>query len=346
MWELPLPTPSALGALLLAFITLSGCDLYGGGGGDGNSTTPNTYTVTFNSNGAPTTPAPISDITYGTVIYAPVFGWTGNEFLGWYDTTLTTKYTFPLTITTNITLYAKWKFAAADVAANAEDFPGVAASSITIKTISTPAEFNTTRDTIQATAGNYVLNINDDIDVGSAAIIPAADANISLRGGGTIHKSSGTDYPLFFLAYSGSKLILRDATLKGHSSNNRALVYVGSGATFDMLGGEIKDNNASGNSGGGVHVGVGNFTMYGGTISGNEANYGGGVFVNAGAGGTFNKTGGTIYGKDSGANTNSASADNRGHAVFYDNGGTTKYRDTTANALIGLNSADGTNWNE
>ncbi|GHV02550.1 hypothetical protein AGMMS49521_4430 [Campylobacterota bacterium] len=285
--------------------------------------------------------------------------------MGWYNSSLTTKYTFPLTITANTTLYAKWKYTAADVAANAEDFPGVAASSITIKTISTPTEFNTTRDTIQATAGNYVLNINDDIDVGSAWIRPAADANISLRGGGTIHKSSGTGYPLFNLATSGSKLVLRDATLKGYSGNDVPLVVMSSStASFVMLGGEIKDNNAgsgggvrvsygnftmsggeikdntSGNFGGGVHVDSGNFTMSGGTISGNEANAGGGVFVNANIGGTFNKTGGTIYGNtpEGSPYWNRASSDTNGHAV-YCNGGTTKYRDTTANTGDDMNSS-------
>ncbi|GHV03465.1 hypothetical protein AGMMS50229_02690 [Campylobacterota bacterium] len=211
-----------------------------------------------------------------------------------------------------------------------------------------------------------MLNINDDIDVGSAWIRPAADANISLRGGGTIHKSSDATYPLFFLAYSGSKLILRDATLKGYSSNSMPLVYVGSSsALFVMLGGEISGNSASLVDGGGVHVGDGAFIMYGGTISGNEANYGGGVFVDGGnftmyggtisgneatygggvlvdatTGGTFNKTGGTIYGDTDTTNSppeNTASSGN-GHAVYVDSS-PAKKRNTTADTGNDMNSS-------
>jgi len=67
--------------------------------------------------------------------------------------------------------------------------------------------------------------------------------------------------------------------------------------TFNMYGGTISGNKA--NEGGGVAViWGGTFNMYGGTISQNKAHYtGGGVYVYYG---NFSKTGGTIYGDDNG----------------------------------------------
>ena len=76
-------------------------------------------------------------------------------------------------------------------------------------------------------------------------------------------------------------------------------VYV-SGGTFNLYdGGSITHNKATGNAsaskGGGVRVGsngqAGTFNMYGGEITYNEANYGGGVDVYEG---TFTMSGGTI----------------------------------------------------
>jgi hypothetical protein len=56
-----------------------------------------------------------------------------------------------------------------------------------------------------------------------------------------------------------------------------------------MSGGTVSGNGAS--NGGGVYVNSGTFTMSGGTVSGNGAgNQGGGVYVN----GTFNMLGGSI----------------------------------------------------
>ena len=69
-------------------------------------------------------------------------------------------------------------------------------------------------------------------------------------------------------------------------------VNVLSGGVFHMYGGSITGNTAD--HGGGVYVGGGQFTMYGGEISGNTATVrGGGVSV---SGGEFNMRGGTIGG--------------------------------------------------
>jgi len=70
--------------------------------------------------------------------------------------------------------------------------------------------------------------------------------------------------------------------------------------------------------------------MEGGEISGNKNNYGGGVYVSQY--GTFNKTGGTIYGYDSPNNTNNNQATTDfGHAVYVEgiDDNNPKYRNTT-----------------
>ncbi|MDR1468225.1 MAG: hypothetical protein LBT00_02905 [Spirochaetaceae bacterium] len=134
----------------------------------------------------------------------------------------------------------------------------------------------------------------------------------------------------------GGKFTMKDGTISGNTSNgsmnnnqlisryNGGGVYVcGSLQTYDdveygksgssefiMEGGTISGNTA--NSGGGVYVySVGVFTMKGGTISGNKATgdlllsrypgAGGGVYASShgdyGYGQPFTKTGGTIYGE-------------------------------------------------
>jgi hypothetical protein len=125
--------------------------------------------------------------------------------------------------------------------------------------------------------------------------------------------------------------------------------------TFTMKGGKIY-NNSSNSDGGGVYVGyTGTFIMEGGEIYGNTAsNSGGGVFVNDVAyigantypAGTFTKTGGTIYGKNEGVNSNTATkGDTNGHAVYVSSS-PSKYRDTTASPTVYLNTADTASWNQ
>jgi hypothetical protein len=78
--------------------------------------------------------------------------------------------------------------------------------------------------------------------------------------------------------------------------------------------------------------------MNGGTISGNSAIYGGGVYVYSG---TFTKqSGGTIYGSNAGSTLKNTATygDGFGHAVFVP-GSPGKKRDTTAGTGVALNSA-------
>jgi fibronectin type 3 domain-containing protein len=88
---------------------------------------------------------------------------------------------------------------------------------------------------------------------------------------------------------SGISLVLeQDVTLEGLDSGDR-LVQIASGSSFTMKAG----SKVHGNTGGGVYVNGGTFTMSGGAISGNSSYTGGGVYVSSG---TFTLSGGEISG--------------------------------------------------
>jgi hypothetical protein len=89
------------------------------------------------------------------------------------------------------------------------------------------------------------------------------------------------------------------------------------GGTFIMNGGTITDNHSAGANygGGGVFVGQDcRFTMSGGTISGNSAGIGGGVYIERWADtfGTFDLSGGTI----SGNTALSSASDVKGGGIY------------------------------
>ena len=62
------------------------------------------------------------------------------------------------------------------------------------------------------------------------------------------------------------------------NDNGGSVVTVAEGGAFDMYGGSITENTATGN-GGGVYLNGGTFNMHDGAISGNTAENGGGVYV-------------------------------------------------------------------
>ncbi len=87
----------------------------------------------------------------------------------------------------------------------------------------------------------------------------------------------------------------------GYSNSNKKYtgggVSVSKNGTFTMYGGSITGNDSN-FSGGGVYVGNATFNMYGGSITGNTVTgSGGGVYVNEK--GTFNMKGGSITGNTS-----------------------------------------------
>jgi hypothetical protein len=181
----------------------------------------------------------------------------------------------------------------------------------------------------------------------------------------------GNDATMVGLVGSDAKLELRNGTIRG---NSRGGVYVEIGSfimsggeisgnsriddgfgggvhvedgSFIMSGGKIKGNSAR--SGGGVSVSFGSFTMSGGEISGNSTDDGfggGGVFVIGD--GTFSKSGGIIYGYDSGDSSNplwNKAHDGDpayGHAVwFLKDMYNQYYRDTTLDTSGGGNISTG-----
>jgi len=87
-------------------------------------------------------------------------------------------------------------------------------------------------------------------------------------------------------------------TLQGHSGNNGSMVHVVGGTLKMRTGSAITGNTCTTSDGGGVYA-YGTFEMSGGTISGNTAKEGGGVFV-YNSPSNFTMSGGTISGNTAG----------------------------------------------
>jgi hypothetical protein len=138
-------------------------------------------------------------------------------------------------------------------------------------------------------------------------------------------------------------LVLKNITLTGRGIesgdplNSAALVTVAAGGKLELGIGALVTGNKNSSNGGGVYVASGGtFAMSGGEISGNTVSgSGGGVFVDSG--GAFAKQGGTIYGANaSGAFKNTAPGYSYGHAVYVS---TYKRRNLTVGAENSLDTA-------
>lgn len=92
-----------------------------------------------------------------------------------------------------------------------------------------------------------------------------------------------------------------ESTAIGSTTGNGGAIRVEGGATLRFSGGTIRNNTASGGSGGGIHIPNGKVNITGGTITGNTAKnsdsvdyiYGGAVYLETG---TLTISGGTISG--------------------------------------------------
>jgi hypothetical protein len=165
------------------------------------------------------------------------------------------------------------------------------------------------------------------------------DAAFTMKGG-TISGNEATENPGGGVKVNENAIfIMEDGVISG----NKASKDSGGGvdvykAEFTMKGGTISGNTAKG--GGGVRADTDAvFTLENGTISGNTAGEWGGGGVKVGENGTFTKKGGIIYGDTDATHTadrteNTATADN-GHAVQLDGEGAKK-RDTDAGAGVKL----------
>jgi TolB-like protein len=159
-----------------------------------------------------------------------------------------------------------------------------------------------------------VVNANENIAPYVFNYSGAINITIALRGDGqnrTIRlRTNGT---MFTIKTHVTFVLENNITLMGHSGNNGVIVNV-DGGTFKMrTGSTITGNVRTNGSGGGVYLGGGssggNFEMTGGTISNNTASgNGGGVFVSDYR--TFNFSGGQITGNTA-SNGGGVHVDNR-----------------------------------
>jgi uncharacterized repeat protein (TIGR02543 family) len=261
----------------------------------------------------------------------------GYEFGGWYsDPAFSTAYDFNTLVISDITLYAKWTqvFTLDDE----EDFGSGATITRTFDVYNVPT-WNEARTAItnggDGSAGNnknYVINVTGDFTVEGVTTntFTPIYITVSLRGPGRTMTLSGNGN--LIRIETNQTVILRELTLKGHSSANNSVVYViGANSAFVMQSGKISGNTTSSSSGGGVLVtSSGTFTMHGGVISGNTASgNSGGVFLSQGA--TFTMHGGVISG-------NTADGGNGGGVYIPNNGTFTMY-----GGEISGNTANGSN---
>jgi hypothetical protein len=180
------------------------------------------------------------------------------------------------------------------------------------------------------TGGTYTIMLRNNETISPRTLnFVEKMVGITLSGGTTEKNVSLDTTGALFTVESGVTLTLdNNITLQGRSDNTAPLVRVKSGGTLVMnIGSKVTGNTASSSdSGGGVFVSGGAFTMNGGTISGNTYSppspysaYGGGVYV---SGGTFTMNGGTISGNT--ATTSSYSSGGGvsvGSGTFTMNGG-------------------------
>jgi uncharacterized repeat protein (TIGR02543 family) len=259
------------------------------------------YTVTFNADGgspATATRAVDSGSSVGSsnMPADPIKSIYG--FGGWYTARNGggTEFTFSTVVSGNMTVYARW----------------------------TVLSFNDALAWINANAvgdGAYTITLTRDETITPKTLsYSGKNVSITIRGDAakrTVNLSSSGN---LFTVDSGVTLTLDHHILwRGRSDNNASLVRVNSEGKLVMnTGSEISGNTSSSYTGGGVHVSSGIFTMNGGTISGNSAQFGGGVYVGniyvSRDTGWFTMNGGTISGNTS----------------KYDGGGVYMYRGTFA----------------
>ena len=159
----------------------------------------------------------------------------------------------------------------------------------------------TDTNSLPDTAGNYYLTGNVTL---TSTWTPKNGTVLDLNGFSiTMDKTGPTDTTLRPVIYfTSSTFTLVDC--KGENTEYGKIthaadvlgkgVQVGNGGTFNMYGGHITGNSATGSNGvGGGVTSYGPFNLYNGTISGNTAsNRGAGVFI--GSNGSFAMYGGTI----------------------------------------------------
>ena len=198
------------------------------------------------------------------------------------------------------------------------------------------AKLNWLTNNVQSST-SYTINVEADEAIApySFSYAGKSDITVYLTGGSTEKTVSLSGNGALFTVGAGVTLVLENnVTMKGHTTNNAALVCVSNGALIMNSGAKIIDNTNNDTvfslvSGGGVALNGGTFTMNGGEISGNTTQYiggGGGIFIFHG--GIFSMHGGTITGNTVRNNTGVGGgvyADGTGGSITKDGGTITGY---------------------
>ena len=273
-----------IGLAAIALFFCIGCNDIGEKVDDGKNVTgflnhfTDTLAIDINPSGGGSVSRSPNQTKYplGTIATLTAVADLGYEFTGWSGASESTEETITITVDGHSKLTANFEQIPID--------------------INNSEEWKNTMDIINSNGSykKYTIKVLRDIEV-SGMYIMATRVTVNLEGSATIALSDNINGYIFFIR-SGQTVILNDATLKGHDNNSMALVYI-DGGTFDMRGGTISGNAASG-SGGGVHVIRGTFIMSEGRIYGNTASEGGGVYI---VDGTFTMTDGAIWGNTAGS---------------------------------------------
>jgi hypothetical protein len=156
--------------------------------------------------------------------------------------------------------------------------------------------------------GNYLIELNANETISPKTLSYEGKSKITITIVGVGENRSiflSSDGSMFTIGADVTLVLENNVTLQGRSQNDKSLVRV-DGGVLRMNAGSTITGNITHESGGGIYLYAGTFTMNGGTISDNTARSGGGVGVYRG---TFNMNDGTI-------SDNTANDDGGGISVY------------------------------
>ena len=155
-------------------------------------------------------------------------------------------------------------------------------------------EVNSVEDLKNAieTGSNSIVKLTADIEIDTTLTVSRA---VTLDLNGRVLKYNSANKGSGIVVETGGNLTITDSNPTvphNFEPNADGLWVLNENGTKSVHGGVITGGNTVGNTGGGVKIVSGTFTMNGGNIVGCTAPAGGGVYV----GGTFTMTGGSIAG--------------------------------------------------
>jgi len=175
--------------------------------------------------------------------------------------------------------------------------------------------------------GTYILELRNDETIAPHRLEFSGAINITIVLRGVDEDRTirlGSNGHMFRIRHGVTLILDNNITLQGHSQNNASLVLIDGGILRMNVGAAITGNTNTQTAqapggGGGVSIwGRSTFEMNGGTISGNVANTGGGVYLR---GGTFTMTHGTISGNTANRHGGGVCTSTIGSSTFNMRGG-------------------------